>query len=70
MYIINCIYCHDLFVDFGLIVRQFVFTSTVIAPAVYANNVCGICGDWNGDWANDHGRDLSVFQQPESAADP
>ena len=58
------------FVDFGLIVRQFGYTSTVIAPSAYANNVCGICGDWNGVTTDDYGRNLTVFQQPESATDP
>ena len=52
--------------DFGLVVRQRGFRSTVIAPTEYANHVCGICGDWDGDRTNDKGRDLSVFQEPES----
>ena len=53
-------------VDFGLLVKQWGYRSTVIAPTSYANLVCGICGDWNGDVSNDFDRDLSVFQEPES----
>ena len=53
-------------VDFGLVVKQFGDRTTVIAPSTYANLVCGICGDWNGDVTNDFDRDLSVFQEPES----
>ena len=34
--------------NFGLIVKQWGYRTTVIAPTTYANPVCGICGDWNG----------------------
>ena len=52
--------------DFGLMVRQRGFRTTLKAPTAYANLLCGICGDWDGNRGNDEGRDLSVFQEPES----
>ena len=51
--------------DFGLSVSYGSYRATVIAPIPYANNVCGLCGDWDGIKNNDYTIDLAAYQEDQ-----
>ena len=52
--------------DFGLVVKYKEYKVDINAPTVYANQMCGMCGNWDGNQANDHAMDLTSFQEEES----
>ena len=56
--------------DFGLSVTYKDYIVTLVAPTQYANHVCGLCGDWDGDRQNDYNIDLTSYQEPQSVGVP
>ena len=49
--------------DFGLVVSYYHNRAEVNAPVEYAGKMCGLCGDFDGNAANDILSDFSGFQE-------